>query len=418
MHRRIRLIAIPALLLLIALAASDSRVSSNTAPVTFTRDVAPIFYKNCASCHRSGEIAPMSLMTFKDARPWARSIREKVADGTMPPWHADPKHGSFKNDRRLSKKDIDTIIAWVDGGAAEGNPKELPRAPQFTEGWQIGKPDVVLTMGKEYSVPAEGVVNYQYFLVPTGFTEDKWIQAAEVRPGNRAVVHHVIVFVVTTESLRQRLSLFGEGGIDGLVGTAPGEAGMVLPDGVGRLLKAGSILVLQVHYTPNGTAQKDRTSVGFIFSKKPIEKSASSGAAMNRRFAIPPGDGNYEVRSNFAFKEDSHIMSLMPHMHVRGKDFEYSLIYPDGTSKVILSVPRYSFNWQTRYEFKEPVAAPKGSRLVCVAHFDNSSNNKWNPDPSKTIRWGPQTWDEMMIGFVGFTVDNQDLRGGHSASRP
>ena len=419
MQRTLRVIVIPVFLTLVALMGPGSSVDSNTAAaVTFSRDIAPIFYKNCASCHRPGEIAPMSLMTFKDARPWAKSIREKVADGTMPPWHADPKHGSFKNDRRLSKKDIDTIVAWVDGGAVEGHPKDLPRAPQFTEGWQIGKPDVVLTMGKEFNVPAEGVVNYQYFLVPTGFTEDKWIQAAEVRPGNRAVVHHVIVFVVSTDSLKQRLSLFGEGGIDGLVGTAPGEAGMVLPEGVGRLVKAGSILVLQVHYTPNGTAQKDRTSVGFIFSRKPVEKAANGGAAMNRRFAILPGDANYEVRSSFSFKEDSHIMSLMPHMHVRGKDFEYTLVYPDGTSKVILSVPRYSFNWQTRYEFKEPVAAPKGSRLVCVAHFDNSSNNKWNPDPSKTVRWGPQTWDEMMIGFVGFTVDNQNLQGVQAPSRP
>ena len=313
MQRTIRLIIVPAMLLLmgfIVIGAGGSSVSSNTAAVTFTKDIAPIFYRNCASCHRPGEIAPMSLMTFKDARPWAKSIREKVADGTMPPWHADPKHGSFKNDRRLAKKDIDTIIAWVDGGAAEGNPKNLPRPPQFTEGWQIGKPDVVLTMTKEYNVPAQGVVNYQYFLVPTGFTEDKWIQAAEVRPGNRAVVHHVIVFVVSTDSLKQRLSLFGEGGIDGLVGTAPGEAGVVLPDGVGRLLKAGSILALQVHYTPNGTPQKDRTSVGLIFSRKPIEKAAIGAAAMNRRFAIPPGDGNYEVRSSYTFKEDSHIMKL------------------------------------------------------------------------------------------------------------
>lgn len=417
MYRSIRLIVITAALFLFgfALFDNDSTVSSHSAPVTFSRDVAPIFYKNCATCHRPGEIAPMSLMSFKDARPWAKSIREKVVDGTMPPWHADPKHGSFSNDRRLTKKEIDTIVAWVDGGAAEGNSRDLPRPPKFTDGWQIGKPDVVLTMANEYNVPAEGVVNYQYFLVPTGFTEDKWIHAAEVRPGNRAVVHHVIVFVVSTESLKRRLSLFGEGGIDGLVGTAPGETGVVLPDGVGRLLKAGSILVLQVHYTPNGTAQKDRTSVGLIFSRKPIVKSASGGAAMNRRFAIPPGDENYEVRSSFTFKEDSHIMNLMPHMHVRGKDFEYRLVYPDGTSKVILSVPRYSFNWQTRYEFKEPVAAPKGSRLVCVAHFDNSNKNKWNPDPLKTVRWGPQTWDEMMIGFVGFTLDNQDLRDGQAS---
>jgi mono/diheme cytochrome c family protein len=412
MTTKIRLFTTLSALLLIALAAaaSDSNASSNSAAVTFTKDVAPIFYKNCATCHRPGEIAPMSLMTYKDARPWAKSIREKVISGTMPPWHADSKHGSFKNDRRLSKKDIDTIVAWVDGGTVEGNSKDLPRAPQFADGWQIGKPDVVLTMGREFNVPAEGVVNYQYFLVPTGFTEDKWIQAAEVRPGNRLVVHHVIVFVVNTESLRRRLSLFGEGGIDGLVGTAPGEEAIVLPDGVGRLVKAGSILVLQMHYTPNGTAQTDRTSVGLVFSRKPIEKSAGGGAAMNRRFAIPPGDPNYEVRSAYEFKEDSHIMNLMPHMHVRGKDFECRLIYPDGTSKVILSVPRYSFNWQTRYELKEPVAAPKGSRLVCVAHFDNSSTNKWNPDPTKTVRWGPQTWDEMMIGFVGFTLDNQNLQ--------
>lgn len=275
MKTMLRLIACAVIAMSAALVMASAGSESQ---LTFTKDVAPIFYKNCASCHRPGEIAPMSLMTFKDARPWAKSIREKVLDGTMPPWHADPQHGSFKNDRRLSKKDIGTIVAWVDGGTAEGNPKDLPRAPQFTEGWQIGKPDVVLSMGREYEVPAEGVVNYQYFMVPTGFTEDKWIQAAEVRPGNRAVVHHVIAFVVGPEALRQRLSLFGDSGIDGLTGTAPGEEPMVLPDGVGRLVKAGSTLVLQVHYTPNGTAQKDRTSVGLLFSRKPIEKSASGGA--------------------------------------------------------------------------------------------------------------------------------------------
>ena len=412
MRMRFQLFASAMLIVLLVLFGfSKGSSSAGSDSVTFTKDVAPIFYKNCAYCHRPGEIAPMSLINYKDARPWAKSIREKVLDGTMPPWHADPHFGSFKNDRRLSKQDVDTILAWVDGGTKEGNPKELPPAPQFTEGWQIGKPDVVLSMGKEYDVPAEGVVDYQYMLVPTGFTEDRWIQAAEVRPGNRAVVHHVIVFVVGPEALKQRGGLLArDGGFEGLVGTAPGEEPMILPDGVGRLVKAGSTLVFQMHYTPNGTAQKDRTSVGIIFSRKPIEKAASGGAAMNRWFVIPPGDDNYAVRSVYAFKEDSHIMNLMPHMHLRGKDFEYRLIYPDGTSKVILSVPRYSFNWQTRYEFKEPVAAPKGSRLECVAHFDNSPKNKWNPDAAKTVRWGPQTWEEMMIGFVGFTVDNQKLQ--------
>lgn len=412
MRMTLRLVASATLVVLfVAFRFSGSGSSVSSDSVTFTKDVAPIFYKNCAYCHRPGEIAPMSLINYKDARPWAKSIREKVLDGTMPPWHADPHFGSFKNDRRLSKKDIDTILAWVDGGAKEGNPKDLPLAPQFTEGWQIGKPDVVLSMGQEYNVPAEGVVNYQYMLVPTGFTEDRWIQAAEVRPGNRAVVHHVIVFVVGPEAVRQRAALFSrEGGLEGLTGTAPGEEPMILPDGVGRLVKAGSILVFQMHYTPNGTAQRDRTSVGIVFSRKPIEKAASGGAAMNRWFVIPAGDDNYAVKSVYAFREDSHIMNLMPHMHLRGKDFEYRLIYPDGTSKVILSVPRYSFNWQTRYEFKEPVAAPRGSRLECVAHFDNSPKNKWNPDPAKTVRWGPQTWEEMMIGFVGFTLDSQKLQ--------
>jgi hypothetical protein len=350
----------------------------------------------------------MPLLSYKEARPWAKSIREKVASGAMPPWHADPSHGEFSNDRRLSKKEIDTIVAWVDAGAPEGNPKDLPAAPRFTDGWQIGKPDVVLTMNKEVDVPAEGVVGYKYFIIPTGFKEDRWIQAAEVRPGNRQVVHHVIAFVVDASIFAGGLS--GRNRLEGLAGYAPGEAATVLPDGVGRLVKAGSLVVLQMHYTPNGTAAKDRTSVGLTFSRKPVVKAAMGGAAMNRRFEIPPGDGAYEVRSVYRFKDDSHITSLMPHMHLRGKDFEFRLVYPDGKSRVILSVPRYDFNWQTRYDLKEPIAAPRGSRVECVAHFDNSPKNRWNPDPAKAVRWGQQTWEEMMIGFIGFTLDSQDLQ--------
>jgi mono/diheme cytochrome c family protein len=393
----------------------SSADSKSPSPVTFAKDVAPIFYKNCASCHRAGEIAPMSLLTYKEARPWAKSIREKVLSGAMPPWHADPRYGSFKNDRRLSEKEVGTIVAWVDGGAKEGNPRELPPQPRFTEGWQVGKPDVVLSMREEYEVPAEGTVRYQYFFVPTNFTEDRWVQAAEVRPGNRAVVHHVIVFIVSPDAIKRRLGLLNrDGGIDGLVGTAPGEQPMILPDGISKLIKAGSVLALQMHYTPNGTAQKDRTSVGLIFSKKPVRQAIMGGAAMNRWFTIPPGVESQEVRSTYTFKEDSHILNLMPHMHLRGKDFEYRLVYPDGTSRIILSVPRYDFNWQTRYEMKAPVAAPKGSRLECVAHFDNSTKNRWNPDPTKTVRWGQQTWDEMMIGFVGFTRDDQNMQATSS----
>jgi hypothetical protein len=398
-----------ALFLFSMFAGSQSDANTNNKKeVTFTKDIAPIFYKNCSECHRPGEIAPFSLMTYKEARPWGKSIREKVADGTMPPWHADPAHGKFKNDRRLPQQEKDAIIGWVDGGMKEGQAKDLPPAPKFEIGWNIGKPDVVLT-AREYEVPAEGTINYQYFLIPTNFKEDKWIQAAEIRPGNRNVVHHVIAFVAEMGEMARGKGPLSRDGIQGLVGFAPGEAAISLPDGQGKLVKAGSILVLQVHYTTNGTAQKDKTSVGLIFSKKPVQKIMAGGSAMNRAFLIPAGEGNHQVVSRYVFKQDSHITDLMPHMHLRGKDFQYSLIYPDGTSKILLSVPKWDFNWQTRYELAEPVAAPKGSRIECVAHFDNSTKNKWNPDATKNVRWGQQTWEEMMIGFVGFTLDEQNL---------
>ncbi len=406
------LASVSAILILAMFAVSASIANSNNKKeVTFTKDVAPLFYKNCNECHRPGEIAPMSLMTYKEARPWGKSIREKVAEGVMPPWHADPAHGKFKNDRTLSQQEKETIINWVDGGMKEGNAKDLPPAPKFVEGWNIGKPDVVLT-AREYDVPADGTINYQYLMVPTNFTEDKWIQAVEVRPGNRAVVHHVIVFVAETGQLTKGRGGLSRDGLQGLVGFAPGEDAISLPDGQGKLVKAGSILVFQMHYTPTGTAQKDKTSIGMIFSKKPVQKIMMGGAAMNRSFAIPAGDGNYQVVSRYSFKQDSHITDLMPHMHLRGKNFQYKLIYPDGTSKIILSVPKWDFNWQTRYELAEPIAAPKGSRIECVAHFDNSAKNKWNPDATKNVRWGQQTWEEMMIGFVSFTLDEQNLLQG------
>ena len=412
--RILTMICAAAAVLLLATLSFEGMHASAPAAVTFSKDVAPIFFSKCASCHRPGEIAPMSLLSYKDARPWARSIKEKIVRREMPPWHADPQHGTFKNDRRLSDKEIATVVAWVDGGAKEGEAKDLPPMPHFADGWQIGKPDVVLSMTTEYAVPAEGTVSYQYFQIPTHFTEDKWIQAAEVRPGNRAVVHHVIVFLVGPDGLRQRLGLGGGGGrqesFEGLVGTAPGEEPMMLPDGIGKQIKAGSFLVLQMHYTPNGKATTDRTSVGLIFSRKPVRQALIGGAAMNRWFEIPAGADSYEVDSKYTFKADAHILNLMPHMHLRGKDFEYRLVYPDGTAKTILRVPRYDFNWQTRYELKDPVAAPRGSRLECIAHFDNSTKNKFNPDATKPVRWGQQTWEEMMIGFVGFTLDGQEAQ--------
>ncbi|HWP43585.1 MAG TPA: cytochrome c [Blastocatellia bacterium] len=395
--------------------------------VTFTKEVAPILYKNCVVCHRAGEAAPMSLISYREARPWARSIKEVVVDRRMPPWYADPSHTEFSNDRRLSQKEIDTIVAWVDGGAKEGDPKDLPPPPKFTEGWSIGKPDVVLSMTEEFNVPAEGVIPYKYFAVPTNFTEDKYVQFAEIRQGNRAVVHHVIVSVrepgdgptpepgeIRLEEPRpqqNRTSLRRGNSADGrLIGWAPGEDPLILRPGQAKLIKKGSFLIFQVHYTPNGAPAKDRTSVGLIFSRVPVEKRVITAGAVGRDLEIPPGHPNYEVRSSYTFKEDSHIDSLHPHMHVRGKDFEYRLVYPDGKSKLLLSVPRWDFNWQLTYFFKEPVAAPKGSRIECVAHYDNSPKNKFNPDPTKVVRWGDQTWDEMMIGYFDFTIDSQNLQ--------
>jgi len=367
--------------------------------VTFTKDVAPIFFNNCVQCHRPGEIAPMSLLSYKDARPWARSIKEKVTIGVMPPWHADPHIGEFANDRRLSQKQIETISTWVDQGAPEGNPKDLPPAPKFLDGWNIGKPDAVFYLPQEYNVPASGVVEYKYFKVATGFTEDKWIQAAEIRPGVRGVVHHIIVFAQKANE-PQRL----------IVGYAPGEQPAVIAKGLARKIPAGSDLIFQVHYTPNGTEAKDKSYVGFVFAKQMPANEIMTRPVMNARFVIPPGDPSYQVESSYTFTQDAHIQSLMPHMHLRGKDFMFKATFPDGTSKVILSVPKYDFAWQTYYVLKEPLAAPKGTRLDCLAHFDNSEKNKFNPDPKKEVRWGDQTWEEMMIGWMSFTWDKPEVK--------
>jgi mono/diheme cytochrome c family protein len=395
--------------------------------VTFTKDVAPILYKHCISCHRPGQIAPMSLISYKDARPWARAIKEVVLERRMPPWHADPNYGEFINDRRLSQKEIETIAAWVDGGAKEGDPKDLPPLPEFPGGgWTIGKPDVVLSMTEEASIPADGTVPYKYYVVPTNFTEDKYVQAAEIKRGNPAVVHHVIINVLEPGSgplpPAGEIRLGAESSTisqragrnrnpDGmLVGWAPGMTPLALKPGYAKLIKKGSALVFQMHYTTTGVPAKDRTSVGLIFAKGPVQKRVITAGAFARNLVIPPGDPNYESRATFEFKEDSHILSFMPHMHLRGKDFEYRLIYPDGTSRILLRVPRYDFNWQLEYWLKEPIAAPKGSRLECIAHFDNSPKNKYNPDPTQEVRWGQQTWEEMMIGWFNYVLDSQDLR--------
>jgi len=374
--------------------------NTGAAKPTFSKEVAPIVFNRCVECHRAGEVAPMAFTSYKEVRPWAKAIRDRVVARTMPVWLADPNHGSFKNDRRLSQAEIDTISNWVANGAPEGDPRELPPLPKFDPGWQLGKPDMVVDIGEDFDVPADGVVAYKYFRVPSNFTEDKWIEAAEIRPGSRGAVHHVIVFI---QEPGKGSPIGGEGGTL-LTGYAPGEQPLKLEPGTAKLVKAGSTFVFQVHYTPNGKAYKDRSLVGLHFAKGPVKYQALTGRALNFGFRIPAGDPNYEVKSSWTAKDDVELVGLMPHMHVRGKDFKYTVNYPDGRQEVLLDVPRYDFNWQLTYEMKNYLSLPKGTRIDCVAHFDNSPNNKYNPDPTKEVRWGDQTWEEMMIGWFTYVV--------------
>jgi mono/diheme cytochrome c family protein len=444
----------------LVLSASIIASSGGAKNVTFNKDVAPIFYKNCAECHRSNDIAPMPLMTYKQARAWARSIKEKIVKREMPPWSPDPKYGEFTNDHRLAQKDIDTIVAWVDQGAKEGDAKDLLPTPEFTstDGWRLGKPDAVFDIGQEFTVNANTPDTIQSFIVPTNFKEDKWVTAAEILPGNRKVVHHVIAFIQTPEMIEQfkkgegraralmQSNVFyregtllkvkadapviddgcsapnggsafkrpgaGEGG-DAfglfLAGYAPGKGIDVFPPGTAKKVPAGSMLVFQMHYSSYGGKfegiQGDRTRLGLHFTSKPPERSLKTVGIQNHYFKLPAGDGNHEVTACYTFDADVSLTSYMPHMHLRGKDMKYDVIYPDGHQETLLWVPKFSFNWQTMYYLKKPVSIPKGAKLIVTAHFDNSDKNKYNPDPAKTIRWGDPTYEEMMIGWMEYYVD-------------
>jgi mono/diheme cytochrome c family protein len=393
---------IAALLAALAALPSGASAAGPASEVTFTKDVAPIFYSRCAECHRPTMFAPMSLMTYESARPWAKSIKQKVASRQMPPWGADPAYGTFKNDPRLSQSEIDTITAWVDAGAPKGDDKDLPPAPQFAEGWSIGKPDAVFTMEEEFQIPATGEIPYKYFKVPTHLTEDRWIQAIEIHPGARAHVHHVLAF---TQPVGQPLNPGGALGPTNIGGVTPNKPGLVFDAGVARRLRGNADLVLQIHYTTNGTEAIDRTVVGVIFAKEPPTKVAAGGMALNPRFVIPANTDNYEVTATQVIARDTLLTAMTPHMHVRGKDMTYIAHYPDGTSETLLSVPKYDFNWQLTYHLARPKLIPAGTKMEVIAHYDNSGNNKFNPDPSQDVKWGDQTWEEMMIGFWSAIMD-------------
>jgi hypothetical protein len=402
--------------------------AGKTSSPTFAQDVAPILQKHCQVCHRSGEIGPMPLLTYDQVRPWAKAMKSAVVTRTMPPWHADPHYGSFANNRSMSEAEIQTIAAWADAGAASGDLAAAPKPVTFEDGWQIGTPDIIFEMPKEFQVPATGVVDYQWIKIPTGFTKDTWVEAVEVRPGNRAVVHHSVLYTREPDLLygkKEPYNEFFQLSGDDLVDVikqrkgnttfgaptepehlqvyAPGADPIVLKPGQARLIKAGSDLIFEMHYTPNGTATTDRTRVGLRLAKvAPVERVHTTRINNGVPIAIPPGESNYRLESRVETTAPVKIVSFMPHMHLRGKSMEFRVTYPTGETEVLLSVPRYDFHWQMTYYLKEPKVLPLGSVITCVAVYDNSPNNKYNPDPSVVVKGGRQSFEEMMAGFVDF----------------
>ncbi|HTU93523.1 MAG TPA: redoxin domain-containing protein [Gemmataceae bacterium] len=382
---------------------------ASQASATYSKHIAPILQKHCVSCHHAGSLAPFALTSYGDAAGWAETIQEVIDDQRMPPWHANPKYGRFANDNRLAEEEKRLISQWVKNGAPEGDPKDLPPATPLLDDWRI-KPDVILTMPKPYTVPAEGTVQYQYFTVDPGFKEDKWVRASEARPGNRAVVHHLVVVVQPPGAKPIGPQNFP---IDFLAGGAPGSPPLTLPDGEAKLIPAGSKLVFQVHYTPNGTAQTDQSRIGLTFADpKTVRKAIRSEAAINFRFRIPPGAANHRVEADYRFGQDALLYAMFPHMHLRGKSFRFEAIYPDKTREILLDVPRYSFDWQNEYILAEPKRMPEGTILHCTGIFDNSAGNLSNPDPKAAVTFGEQTWEEMLVGYFDMALADQDLRLG------
>jgi hypothetical protein len=399
-----------------SLAFVSAAAALGAAPsVTYSKDVAPVLQKNCEGCHRAGEAAPMSLRTYKEARPYAAAIKEAVILKKMPPWFADVKYGHFANDRTMAEQDVKTLVAWADSGAKEGNPKDLPKPVEYLNGWNISKPDVEIEMVQDFKIPASGTIDYQHILVKGNFEKDTWVSQAEIRPGNRALVHHVIAYVRAPGSKWMKdavpgvpYSKKGEGeGASGefLVGYAPGFLPTRLEPGRAIMIKAGSDIVLEMHYTANGKEGTDRTKLGFVIAKEPVKERVFVLAAQNNKFAIPAGDPNYRVDAKFEFGGEAKIIGFIPHMHLRGKDMDFRAIYPTGETETLLSVPNYDFSWQLTYSPAKDVLVPKGTVIACTAHFDNSPNNKFNPDPTKVIKFGEQSWDEMMIGFFQVAID-------------
>lgn len=394
--------------------------SSPTAP-TFYKNIHPILQQHCQTCHRAGEIAPIPLVTYADVRKYAAAMKKMTSARKMPPWFADPRIGKWANDPSLTNAQIATIAAWAEAGAPAGNPQDAPPPWQWTQGWNIPHPDLVLQMTKPVPIPAKGDVPYTYEIVPTGFTDDKWVQASEVRPTSRDHVHHAVVYIrppnskwlrnapigrafsaadmTTEEDVRQ--ALFTDS--DMLLVYAPGSSPDQWPDGMAKFIPAGSDLVFQMHYTPNGHASTDQTSIGMVFAKQPPKQRVLTLQLVNHSFVIPPETDNFRVEVFGTLPNDATLLSFFPHMHLRGKRFEYDIVHPDGSVEPLLRV-NYHFHWQMSYRLAEPRFLKAGTKLQAIAWFDNSRNNPHNPDPTQTVRWGGQTSEEMMVGFFDLAV--------------
>jgi mono/diheme cytochrome c family protein len=415
-----------ALSLLLAAAPSPARAGGPT----YHREVVRILEKNCQDCHRPGQVAPFSLLTYEQARKRASDIVDVTEGRTMPPWPASTEEGGpFRDERVLSDADIATLAAWVDAGCPEGNPDDAPAARSWPSDWTLGPPDLVLTPSVSYTLGAEGRDEFRVFVMPTGLTEGKWIAAIDFKPGNAKVVHHILSAYDTGARARKLdeadpdsgYKVFGGYGIlpsGNLTGWAPGKRPQFLADGLGRYLPAGSDVLLQVHYHKSGKAETDQTSIGLYYAKAPVDKQVRGSMVMPPRknflsrpdLVIPAGDAHYEVTGSIDVPADVHVTGVAPHMHWIGKDFVLRATRPDGSTVTLIRIDRWNFNWQGTYDLVTPVALPKGTRIDMLAHFDNSEANPDNPSkPPRMVRWGEQTTDEMCIGFVQWTLDNEQL---------
>ena len=387
----------------------------------FYKDVLPILQDHCQACHREGEIAPTPFVTYEQTRPWAAAIKLAVQSKRMPPWFADPRYGKFSNDPSLTPQQIALIAAWADAGAPAGSPKDAPPPRHWAQGWNIPEPDKVVEMPQPVALPATGDVEYTYEIVPTGFTEDKWVQMSEIRPSSPDHVHHAVVYIRPPNSTWLRKapvsvpftpSSFSDAEeraeahattSDMLLVYAPGSEPDRWPDGMAKFIPAGSDLVFQMHYTTNGHPAADQTSIGLVFAKQPPKQRVLTLQLTNHSFVIPPRTDDYRVEVSGTLPNDATLLSFFPHMHLRGKRFEYNILHADGTVETLLRV-NYHFHWQMSYRLAQPLFLKAGTRLQAVAWYDNSEDNPHNPDPNKSVTWGGQTYEEMMVGFFDVAV--------------